>query len=59
MTALLPEAPVVPDGFDQEVEPRDCFTCGGIHPAAVGHTGYRCLTCKTEYINFDTEWSTR
>lgn len=36
------------------VEPRDCLTCGGIHPAAIGRTGYRCTRCGSEYVT-DTQ----
>lgn len=51
--ALAPPAPVAAAA----VEPRDCFSCHGIHPAAIGLTGYRCLACKAEYINFDIDLS--
>jgi tRNA(Ile2) C34 agmatinyltransferase TiaS len=54
MTPLLaPPAPA------PTVEPRDCLTCGGIHPAAIGHSGYRCLSCGSEYVNPELTWSTR
>lgn len=55
--ALAPPAPVAVPA----VEPRDCLTCGGIHPAAIGRCGYRYLTCKSEYVTADTEarWRTR
>jgi hypothetical protein len=59
VTATLPEAPVLPDGFGQQVEPRDCVTCHGSHPAAIGHYGYRCLNCGSEYVNPELTWSTR
>jgi tRNA(Ile2) C34 agmatinyltransferase TiaS len=43
------------------VEMRDCLVCGGNYPAAIGRTGYRCLTCKSEYVNPDTKspWRSR
>jgi hypothetical protein len=57
MTATLPEAPVLPVGLRQPVEPRDCLTCHGLHPAAVGRYGYRCLNCQSEYVNPEPVWS--
>jgi predicted Zn-ribbon and HTH transcriptional regulator len=52
---VAPAAPVL------KVEPRDCLVCGGNHPAAIGLHGYRCLTCKSEYVNPDTKspWRSR
>ena len=45
------------------VEARDCLTCRGRRLAAIGHNGYRCLACKSEYINADIDldpsWSPR
>jgi predicted Zn-ribbon and HTH transcriptional regulator len=52
-STVAPPAPAL------AVEPRDCLVCGGTRSAAIGHHGYRCLTCKSEYVNPELPWSIR